>query len=355
MAAATPVRAHRGVGNAGFWSAVAAGKPLSANEAVTFRPAISRLAQFTSPALADWLLQNPADDTGRLFAPAEVERSRLLARFTRAQGLRWLDLIAEAGIEVVCMKGTASGALLYPDADCRPLNDVDLLVRAHDLKKLVEILASKGFVFGKAIGTPRWGHIGDASFQPFVAPGGGFSFDLHVQPDDYPTHRGLSCDDVFAAAGTVTIDGVPVRIPCSPHVLLLALTNAARDKLGPEAMKSIIDAVVYLGRSKLDPDWPDITQRARRGGFLKTIQAMVAVLAELGVPERRLPYGLGALFAGELDRAVADLVDCYSTVPGKWALQRREILLLAPVPVIAWRYMRRLRGLIAPWPGLPSF
>jgi Uncharacterised nucleotidyltransferase len=235
------------------------------------------------------------------------------------------------------------------------LNDVDLLVRPRGLKKLVETLAAKGFVFGKALGTPRWGHIGDASFQPFVAPNGAFSFDLHIEPDDFPTHRGLSCDDVFAAARTITVDGMPIRIPCSSHFLLLALTNAARDKLGPEAMKSIVDAVVYLGRSDIDPGWPEILQRARRGGFIKTVQALVAVLAALGVPERRLPYGFGTMFDGERERVVADIVACYPVVPGKWALQRRELLLLAPVFVIAHRYLRRLRGLIAPWPGVPSF
>jgi hypothetical protein len=343
------------VHDARFWSAIIADRPLAANESAAFRPAILRLAQFTSPALVDWLLKSPGDGSGPLFSSAEIERSRLLARFTRAQGLRWLGVIAESGIEVVCMKGVASGVLLYPDADLRPLSDIDLLVRRRDLKRLVEVLAAKGFVFHEAMGTPRWGHIGDASFHPFVAPAGSFSFDLHIQPDDFPTHHGLSADDVFAAAQTVAVDGISVRIPCGSHFLLLALTNAARDKLGPDAMKSIIDTVVYLGRSDLDPDWAEILKRARRGGFLKTMQALVAVLATLGVPERRLPYGLGTLFAGELNRTVADLADCYPVVPGKWALQRREILLLAPLPVIARRYMRRLRGLIVPWSGMPSF
>jgi hypothetical protein len=100
---------------AGFWPAAAVGRSLSANETAAFRPAIARLAEFSSVALADWLLKNPADDAGPVFPQAEVERSRLLARFTRSQGLRWLETVAEAGIEVVCMKGTASGALLYPD------------------------------------------------------------------------------------------------------------------------------------------------------------------------------------------------------------------------------------------------
>jgi putative nucleotidyltransferase-like protein len=346
-----------GVRGAGFWPAIAAGRSLAMDEARRLRPAVSRLAAFTSAALADWLLSGSADPAGALIAPADIERDRLLARFTRTQGLRWFGVLAEAGIDVVCLKGMAAGSFLYPQADLRAMSDVDLLVRARDLKKLVEMLAAQGFAFAKARGTPRWGHIGDASFHPFVAPNGAFSLDLHVQPDDDPLHRGLPVDDVFAASRFVTVDGAQIRIPSGPHLLLLALTNAARDKLGAEALKSIVDAVVYLARTDLEPGWPEILQRARAGGFLRTVKALVAFLAALGVPGQRLPQDLGdpgALARGELGRVVADVADCYPALPGKLALQRREILLLAPFPVVVRRYGRRLRGLAAPWPGMPA-
>jgi hypothetical protein len=343
--------------DAGFWPAIAAQRKLTSEEARRFRPAAQQLAALTSPALADWLLSSPADDVGPLIPSEEIHRSRLLARFTRSQGLYWLGVLAEAGIEVACLKGTAAGSLIYPDADLRPLSDVDLLVRPRDLKRLVDVLKAKGFVFIKAQGTPRWGHIGDASFHPFVAPNGSFSFDLHVEPDDYPTHHGLSTEDVFIASRIVTVDGARIRIPSAQHFLLLALTNAARDKLGPEAMKSIADAVVYLGRSDLDPCWPEILQRARAGGFIKTVRALAIFLAALGVPEKRLPHGLGypgVLASQELGRVIDDVAQGYPASPGKWFLQRREIILLAPLSVVVRRYGLRVRGLIAPWPGIPT-
>lgn len=352
--AASPI----GVRGAGFWPAIAAGRPLSMDEAGRCRAAVGRLAAFTSAAIADWSLSGPADRDGPLISPADIERSRLLTRFTRTQGLRWLGVLAEADIEVVCLKGMASGSLLYPQADIRTMSDVDLLVRARDLRKLIETLTARGFVFRKALATPNWGHIGDASFQPFVAPNGAFSFDLHIQPDDFPLHRGLSADDVFSASRNITVDGVQIRIPSGPHCLLLALTNAARDKLGPEALKSIVDAVVYLARTDLDPGWPEILERARTGGFTRTVRAMAALLAALGVPQRRLPAGsaaIGVLARGELVRAIADLADCYPVLPDKLSLQRREIFLLSPLPVVIHRYARRLHGLIAPRSGIPSF
>jgi hypothetical protein len=343
--------------DAGFWPAIAARRKLTPDEAKRFRAAARRLAALTSPAMADWLLSSPVDADGPLIPSEDIHRSRLLARFTRSQGLHWLNVLAEAGVEVVCLKGTAAGSLLYPDADLRPLSDVDLLVRARDLKKLIETLSVKGFIFAKARGTPRWGHIGDASFHPFVAPNGAFSFDLHVQPDDYPVHRGLPAEDVFIASQIAMIDGVRVRIPSARHFLLLALTNAARDKLGPEAMKSIADAIVFLCRSDLDPGWPAILAAAEKGRFLRTIRGVVAFLKALGVPAERLPHNMGALSAmarGEVAQAVADVADGFSVESSKLALQRREFFLLAPWHVIRWRYERRVRGLLKPWPGVPA-
>lgn len=343
--------------DAGFWPAIAAQRKLTAEEARRFRPAAQRLAAFTSPAMADWLLSSPADAAGPLIPAEDVHRSRLLNRFTRTQGLRWLVAVDEAGIDVVCLKGMAAGSLIYPDPDLRGMSDVDLLVRRCDLERLVESLKAKGFVFKTALGTPPWGHIGDAGYHPFVAPSGTFSFDLHVEPDDYPIHRGLSADQVFADAQSVTVDGQTIRVPTGPHFLLMAMANAARDKLGPVAMKSVVDAFVYLARTDRDPGWSLILAAAEKGGFMRTVRGVVACLAALGLPSERLPPDAGSLSAmaqAEAARAAAGLADCFSIEPSKLALQRCEFLLLAPPHVIAWRYGRRLRGLFKPWPGVPA-
>ena len=344
--------------DAGFWPAISAHRKLTSEEAWRFRAATQRLAAMTSPALADWLLSSPVDAGGALISSEDVHRSRLLNRFTRTQGLRWLAAVEESGIEVVCLKGMAAGSLIYPNPDLRGMSDVDLLVRARDLKALVTALAAKGFVFKKALGTPSWGHIGDAGFHPFVAPGGAFSFDLHVQPDDYPIHRGLSVEQVFAEAQMVMVDSQTIRVPSGAHFLLMAMANAARDKLGPVAMKSVVDAFVYLARTGGDPGWPIILAAAKKGRFERTMRGVVACLAGLGVPAERLPADAGSLSAmvqAEAARSAAGLTDCFSVEPNKLALQRREFLLLAPPHVIAWRYGRRLRGLFKPWPGVPAF
>jgi len=342
----------------GLWAAIAEVRRLSPGEARALRPAAERLAMLTSPALAEWLLSRPTDESGPLISPDDVQRSRLYNRFARGQGLRWLKAVADAGIEVVCLKGFAAALSVYPDPDLRGMGDIDILVRERDIGALVRALTAHGFKFKESAGTPIWGLASTASFHPFVAPDKRFVFDLHVHPDADPIHRGLTTEAVFAGARTIDVNGVAVRIPSGPHFLLLAIANAARDKLGADAVKSVADAFAYLTRTTLDPGWDEIVAAARRGGFIRTLRAMLAFLARLGVPSARFPAGfslrLGAVARAELDRAVADYVALFPEEPGKAALQRREFLLLAPPAVIARRYARRLRGLVRPWTGIPK-
>jgi hypothetical protein len=344
--------------SAGLWPAIASGRRLSPDEIRTLRPAVLRLAMLTSPALADWLLSTPSDDGGAVIAPEMVQRSRLYNRFARAQGLRWLRAVVDAGIDVVCLKGFAAALSVYPDPDLRGMGDVDILVRERDVSTLVRALMGMGFAFKQSAGTPIWGLASTASFHPLVSSDGLFAFDLHIHPDADPIHRGLGTEAVFAQAVTADVGGIMIKIPSGPHFLLLAIANAARDKLGPDAVKSVTDAFAYLTRTPLDPGWEIIVAAARAGGFTRTLRAVLTVLARLGVPPGRLPIGypldLGSIARAELERAVADYAALFPAEPGKLALQRREILLLAPPAVIARRYGRRIRGLIRPWPGIPK-
>ena len=344
---------------AGLWPAIAAGRRPTPDEILLLRSAAARLARLTSPALADWLLSSPADDAGPAIAPEMVRRSRLLNRFARAQAMRWLSVVADSGIDVVCLKGLAAALSVYPEPDLRGMGDVDILVRERDVGALVRALTAHGFAFKESAETPLWGLVSTASFHPFVAPDKLFVFDLHIQPDADPVPRGLTAESVFAKARTIAIDGMAIKIPSAPHFLLLAITNAARDKLGADAVKSLADAFAYLARTSLDPGWPETIAAARVGGFIRTLRAVLAVLARLGVPPARLPAGfpldLDRIARSELERVIADYADIFPEEPGKLALQRRELLLLAPPAVIARRYGRRFRGLIRPWPGIPKF
>ncbi len=331
---------------------------MSAADAARLQPAMARLAMLSSPATADWLLQPVVPPGHMAVAPQDVLRDRLQTRYLRAETRRWLAAIAAAGIEVLPLKGFATGLAIYPEAELRGLGDVDLLVRQADLAPLVRFLRVQGFVFRLAQGAQVWGLISDASFHPFVAPDRQLSFDLHVHPDDFPLHRSLSTSDVFSAARAVTDAAMALRIPCDTHVLLMAMSHAARDKYDPSAVRSVVDMAVMMTRMDQPPDWPALAALAEAGGNRRILRLAVQVLHGLGLSAEAIPADLQRPFRGlagwELTRVIGELADLFAAPSGKWALQRREWLLTGGPQVAAWRTARRLRGLVRPWSGVPE-
>lgn len=320
------------------------------------RPAMERLARFASPAHADWLLRPVLPAGYAPIPPDEVLRDRLRTRFLRAEARRWLGLIDAAGIELLPLKGFATGLAVYPDPELRGLGDVDLLLRARDLPRLAGWLRDHGFAFRASQGEPIWGHSGDASFDPCVAPDGQVAFDLHIQPDDYPLHRALTVEAVFAAAHPVIDAGMSLRIPCDAHLFLIAASNAARDKLDENAVRSVADMAVMARRGI---DWPAMSAILEPYGETQLLRLAAQLLIGLGWPGEGLPPALARAYRGlagwEMARATAAFADMFAVLPTKVGLQRREWLLTGGLRVAAWRASRRLRGLIKPWPGTPRF
>lgn len=332
----------------------AAGR-MTAAEAERLHPAMTRLALFSSPATAAWLLAPVLSPAIAAVPDVEIMRDRLTTRYLRAEARRWFAQMAAAEIPVLPLKGFATGLAVYPDPELRGLGDVDLLVRRRDLPPLVALLRREGFVFRPSQGTARWGHIGDASFDPCVAPDGRLAFDLHIEPDDYPLRRSLSAEAVFAAARPAVDAGQTLSLPCGAHLMVMAMSHAARDKYDPNALRSLLDMAAMLTRGAPSFDWDAVLAVTGARGIARLAGQ---VLIGLGLPPERLPKSLAAPYRGlaawELARLLADLRSLFAPPPGKLVLLRREWLLTGGSRVAAWRAARRLRGLLRPWSGVPE-
>lgn len=344
----------------GLWPLITRpGAPLSRKAAAELRPLAERFAHLVRPPMAAHLLGAAAEKFGiEEFAPGELRKFILRNRLRRHQGLRWAAFIAGAGVEVVYLKGFAAAHDIYPDPELRTMSDIDILVREGDLTRLVAALAGEGFTFRRPDAIPAWGLITDASFAPFVSRDEVTNIDIHVRPDDFPVHRALSTEKVFAESREVGTDAARLRIPRRDHLLLLAITSAARDKFASIGLKSLIDALLIVIRHGGETDWAEIESLAREGGFLKPVGAFLALAEGLGVPGEGLPRRLmprfGPLAAAEFRRLVADYAAMLPEAPTTFTEVRRELLLTAEPHVIAWKYRRRLKGLLFPRMGVPK-
>ncbi|MHA1112879.1 MAG: nucleotidyltransferase family protein [Alphaproteobacteria bacterium] len=329
-----------------------------------WRDAAGRLADLVSPALAAHLLVEAEARLGVALVPPERARqSRLANRLTRHGQLGVARRLAKAGIDAVYIKGFANAHLLYPDPDIRCFGDLDLLAREADAARVRALLAEDGFAFAGEAG-PAWGFQSDASYPPYAAPDGSCNLDIHVRADAFPAWRSLTVERIFAAARTIAIDGLVLRVPAPEHAFLLCVTNAAKDKFGPFAVRKIADAIELL-RQGSGLDWDRVAALAAEGGLENATRGFLALLRRLGLEIERLPCGapppaLDRAPAGHARRTFERMAAAHLALsldmPGPRTALAREFLL-------AWNWrdalrlnLRRVAGLLGrptlP-PGLP--
>ena len=58
-----------------------------------------------------------------------------------------LELFWSEGLQAILLKGAALAGTVYPNIALRPMSDVDLLIRVHDLPWVQEMLTARGYVF----------------------------------------------------------------------------------------------------------------------------------------------------------------------------------------------------------------
>lgn len=113
-----------------------------------------------------------------------------------------VDVLREAGIEPLILKGAALAHLVYPDPVLRPMRDVDLLVPRVDLAPALERLAACGFSAG---GPPLPADHHHAPAMSTTVEGVTITIELHhglFQPT--PFLRQVAYEDVLARAQSFT-------------------------------------------------------------------------------------------------------------------------------------------------------
>ncbi len=319
--------------------------------------AADELANLISPTLAEFVL---ADTQSQLDAPVldakRVADNRLLAKFSLAQQRHWAKILTESEIDVVFLKGFANGHSFYPDPILRQQGDLDLLVRSRDLSRIINLLAPFGFEF-RSSPLNRWGAISDASFMPFVTQDGSCELDIHVHPDCYPAYCSLTTERLFAESQLVDAGGVSVRVPSPEHVLLLCVTNTAKDKFDVFSVRKVIDAMVLI-RATENLNWQKIIDLAVEGNFLLPTRIFFSLLVSLGFPQTLIPGKLLRPLPRWREKSFRTVVHRFQRLfpgdPYLLPILWREWALCAEPAVALYNMRLRGRGILKPGTGVPD-
>lgn len=314
--------------------------------------ALERLESMIGAALAHHALDG--DSATPQVDLARARRSLLLNRLNRHRQIECLARLASAGIETVAMKGFASGHTLYLDPDLRITGDLDVLIRKADVPVAARLFTDLGFRVATDIPLAAWGFTSEASYLPIISADEVANVDLHIEPDCYPLYRGLDVSAVFASARTITVGKLDVHVPSPEHALLIAVSNATKERFDRATIKSLLD-MPRLIRGGVD--WDEIARRARSARLLRPLEASMALLVTLGLPASFVPAELsrlpGMLAPAEMARIAMEVRHFYPREIGAIAKVRREFLVSAEPVAVAYRAWLRLKGLMRPRTGDP--
>lgn len=219
--------------------------PLLADEVLT-----GRAATPAPPAAEAELRSALRDSTARNLRLA-MERGRIAA------------VLAQAGIPVMALKGTALAEAVYPQPGLRPMVDLDLLVPERSIRAAHRLVEQElGFaVMGVRLGRDDDQRLAESQHHfPLISADGAVMVELHHRLlDDRPAYE---VEGQWARA--VPADGPPGLLRQAPEDLFLHVAaHFTFDRIhrGESALGQLADVVRIAGRWTLD--WDAVAQRAR--------------------------------------------------------------------------------------------
>ena len=165
--------------------------------------------------------------------------------------------LGSAGVEVLLMPGV-SLLPLYPDVGCRPMDDIDVFVRAEDLTVFQGVLRSRGY---------RQPQRHDDMFA-----GSRAVIDVHTDLLNSGRirarrHAGrMDPDEVWRDSRVAVIEGQAFRVMSHEDALLYTAVHALRHSFG--RLNWIIDLELLL-RENLN--WDAVEDKGRRYGLLRPL------------------------------------------------------------------------------------
>jgi hypothetical protein len=197
-----------------------------------------------------------------------------------------LDLLSDAGIPALPVKGPVMAAQLYGDPGLRPCEDLDLLVPESRIANALKVLTANGFCRMQTL------DLWQETRQIHGGWGQGLrkvdsSFSLEVSPWIVPRHFAPAEDAAafLARGGRITIGdrSFPTLRPAD-LLVLLALHGA---KHGWSRLQWVADIAALVNRFP-DIEWSEVASVARRCGSVRSVGVALRISRRLlgaGTPE----------------------------------------------------------------------
>ena len=183
-----------------------------------------------------------------------------------------LRVLHDGGFETLVLKGAALMVQCYGDRGCRPMADVDVLVRTPRARDAAELLSRSGW--------RRRSHS-ELGAEMAIMPGtifddsDGGSIDLHWHSLWSPAEE----DDFWQGAVPIEVGGEPTLGQCHADHLLQVCVHGIWSGDRPPA-RWLADATMVLRSAGAGLDWRRVVERARARSMTLPMAAALGLLEE---------------------------------------------------------------------------
>jgi Uncharacterised nucleotidyltransferase len=206
-----------------------------------------------------------------------LHKTMLLAR----ELIRIMHQLTGLGIEVMPYKGLSLAETIYGDIALRQAGDIDLLIRAVDLKRVCAVLGELGY-------SPQL-RFSEAEERAYLKSGYECAFDgaagpnlievqWAIQPRFYAVD--LSVDGLFERATITTIAGYSVKTPSLEDLFIVLAVHAAKHAWA--RLIWLCDLARIMHRPEVN--WRQIASRGKELGILRILRITLLLANHPAVP-----------------------------------------------------------------------
>jgi len=193
----------------------------------------------------------------------------------------------KAGVMVIILKGAVLAELHYPNPALRPMSDIDILVKHHDLDDLALILAQAGYRTDTPLpdgqGTPPTAYLTTRLYRR--QDGGGLPLHVHTHllnstvPNDYFLAN-FPLAPIWAAAKSVLIAGTEALILDPRHQVLHLAEHSLRVTHSLTRLQYLYDIDRTIRNSGHETDWQALCDEATAWGMASFLYHPLALASQ---------------------------------------------------------------------------
>lgn len=178
-----------------------------------------------------------------------------------------LPLFEANGVPIIVLKGAVLGGLIYGNLALRPMADVDLLVKADNVKAVNRIMGDIGYFSSDNTSAPKSGYLNSSTYRSLNKHTPCLHIHWHFINSTIPNRvltTNIPIDHIWRDAETVCLAGVDALVMAPHHFLIHLAEHSVRVTHSLTRLSYLADIIATLKYYGPAFNWNSFEKESRR-------------------------------------------------------------------------------------------